>query len=144
MIYLDTSAFLKLYLREKSSEFVQRYVEGQDQPVPIVDVLEWEFANALRLKVFWHELDDATVEHLLARFDNRLRRGQYAAVEIDVTRRTKDLRHILLHTPTAGSRTLDLLHVATAMQLSPEYFLSFDDRQRSIAESVGLQVLPRG
>ncbi|MCA1755783.1 MAG: type II toxin-antitoxin system VapC family toxin [Spirochaeta sp.] len=142
MIYLDTSAFPKLYLREESSEFVQRCIETQDQPIPVVDVLEWEFANALRLKVFWKELDAGTVEHLLALFDDRLKRGQYATAELDAPRRSQDLRNISRHSQTYGSRTLDLVHVASAVQLQPEYFLSFDERQRAVATAVGLSVLP--
>jgi len=73
VIYLDTSAFLKLYIREEGSESVQATIESQDQPLPVADVLQWEFFNALRLKVFWQEMDDATVDHLFALFDDRQR-----------------------------------------------------------------------
>lgn len=142
MIYLDTSAFLKLYLREDGSEYVQACLESQDEPVPMVDVLQWEFANAVRLKVFWKDIGTQTADHLLALFEDRLFRGQYAVMEIDAGRRTRDVQTLVRHTEKLGCRTLDVLHVATALQLSPERFVSFDERQRSLARAFGMRVVP--
>lgn len=142
MIYLDTSSFLKLYVREHGSEFVQQCLEEQDQPVPIPDILRFEFLNALRLKVFWNELTDGTVDHLVALFDDRLLRGQYVVVEIDADRRISDFRNLTSHSSTVGCRTLDVLHVATALQLGPDRFITFDDRQRLLATAAGLPVEP--
>ena len=142
MIYLDTSAFLKLYLREEGSEFVQRCLEEQDHPVPMPDILRCEFLNALRLKVFWNELTDQTADELLSLFDDRLLRGQYAVVEIDANRRISDFRQLTSHSSTLGCRTLDVLHVATALQLGPDRFITFDDRQRMLAAASGLTVEP--
>ena len=142
MIYLDTSAFLKLYVREQRSEFVQHCLESQDNPVPMPDILRCEFVNALRLKVFWNELDDPTVDHLLTLFDDRLLRGQYAVVEIDSSRRIDDFRDLSAHCRSLGCRTLDVLHVATALQLKPDRFITFDQRQRLLAVAAGLTVEP--
>lgn len=142
VIYLDTSAFLKLYVREAGSEFVQHCLESQDYPVPIPDILRCEFLNALRLKAYWNELDDSTVDRLLTLFDDRLLRGQYAVVEIDGSRRISDFRQLSAHTVSLGCRTLDILHVATALQLRPRRFITFDQRRRSLAVAAGLAVEP--
>ena len=143
MIYLDTSAFLKLYVREEGSQFVQGCLEEQEAPLPIPDILRFEFLNALRLKVFWNELTDSTVEHLFALFDDRPLRGQYEVVEIDAGRRISDFRHLTSHSSALVFRTLDVLHVATALQLGPDRFITFDDRQRSLATTAaGLSVQP--
>lgn len=138
MIYLDTSAFLKLYIRENGSESVQRALESQDQPLPVPDVLQWELVNALRLKVFWGELEARTVDQLVALFDDRLLRGQYVAVEINRGRLTTDIRELSRHTETVGSRTLDVVHVAVALQLQVNAFITFDARQRTLADAAGL------
>jgi predicted nucleic acid-binding protein len=140
VIYLDTSAFLKLYIREEASSFVQESIESQDDPIPVAEVLQWEFFNALRLKVFWGEMNDATVDHLLALFDDRMRRGQYAVADIDRPRLSSDVREISRHTGTIGSRSLDVVHVAVALQLEVDRFVTFDDRQRTLASTVGLSV----
>jgi predicted nucleic acid-binding protein len=40
------------------------------------------------------------------------------------------------------SRSLDLMHVAAAILLGAETFLSFDGRQKQVAEAEGLLVRP--
>jgi hypothetical protein len=43
-------------------------------------------------------------------------------------------------TPTFGTRTLDLLHVASAVFLQSEKFYTFDKKQAELARSEGLVV----
>lgn len=43
------------------------------------------------------------------------------------------------HVAKLGIRTLDTLHVATALQLKAERFWTFDDRQTKLAHAVGLK-----
>jgi predicted nucleic acid-binding protein len=38
-----------------------------------------------------------------------------------------------------GLRTLDTLHVASALELKAERFWTFDDRQKKLARAVGLK-----
>jgi predicted nucleic acid-binding protein len=46
------------------------------------------------------------------------------------------------HTATTGTRSLDLIHIATALELGAADFLSLDNRQRQAASAEGLIVLP--
>ena len=41
-----------------------------------------------------------------------------------------------------GQRTIDLLHVAIALEAKATTFLSFDNRQRKLAKAAGLEVKP--
>ena len=43
------------------------------------------------------------------------------------------------HGPRLGTRTLDTLHVACAVELKAERFWSFDDRQLKLAVAAGLK-----
>jgi predicted nucleic acid-binding protein len=43
-------------------------------------------------------------------------------------------------TSKGGHRTLDILHVATAVHLRATEFLTFDGRQKKIARHAGLKV----
>lgn len=43
---------------------------------------------------------------------------------------------------TTGGRTLDALHVATALILGVQVFVTFDVRQRELAREAGLKVRP--
>jgi predicted nucleic acid-binding protein len=40
-----------------------------------------------------------------------------------------------------GTRTLDVLHVACALELKLRRFLSFDERQQQLAAAVGLRLV---
>ena len=83
MIYLDTSAFLKLYFLETGSQVVQDAVVAQDHPLPVWDILRAEMLNAMQLKVFWKDISGKEADHLAELFEVRLRRGQYYTPEID-------------------------------------------------------------
>lgn len=43
-----------------------------------------------------------------------------------------------LHSEKLGTRSLDILHVAIALSLGCETFLSFDKRQIALAKKAGL------
>ena len=46
------------------------------------------------------------------------------------------------HGPMVGTRTLDILHVAAALVLDAKRFLTFDQRQHTLAKKAGLEVAP--
>ena len=45
------------------------------------------------------------------------------------------------HTAELGTRTLDVLHVATAVVLGLIHFVSYDKRQLALAKRVGLKIV---
>jgi predicted nucleic acid-binding protein len=40
-----------------------------------------------------------------------------------------------------GTRSLDIFHVACALELKSRYFLTFDQRQQKLASAVGLKTV---
>lgn len=140
MLYLDTSALLKLYIREAGSEAVQSAVQAQDEPLPVWEIQEMELLNALQLKVFWQELDASEVERQMELFARRKAKGFYYTPEIRRAELMAEFRRLAELTPQLGCRTMDILHVACARQLQPAGFLSFDARQIQLAKEVGLAV----
>lgn len=140
MLYLDTSAFLKLYVLEEDSAAVNQKVISQTEPLPIWDLQEAEFINALRLKIFWGDLTEKEVETLLQQFQRRKRQGFYVVPELDRIDLMQTFRDLSRHTPELGCRTLDILHVACALQMCADEFLTFDTRQRQLAHRAGLTV----
>lgn len=45
------------------------------------------------------------------------------------------------HTPRLGTRSLDVLHVACALELKLRHFLSLDERQQKLVRAVGLKLV---
>lgn len=141
MLYLDTSAFLKLYVREEGSELVQETVASQFEPLPVWDILEMEFHNALQLKVFRDELTESEATHQQSLFRQRKTKGFYFVPEISRAELMAEFRRLAARTPRLGCRSMDILHVACACLLKPDRFLSFDTRQKELATAAGLSVL---
>lgn len=138
MIYLDTSAFLKLYIREPGSQEVQDLVIAQDHPLPVWDLLEAEFTNALRLKAFWQDITPAQAAAQIGLFQQRKQQGFYHVPEIDRGGLLAAFRRLSEETPRLGCRTLDIMHVACATLLAPDTFVTFDAQQRALALQAGL------
>jgi predicted nucleic acid-binding protein len=53
--------------------------------------------------------------------------------------RTAELSRV--HTITLGTRALDVLHVASALELGVRSFVTYDTRQAALAKAVGLKTL---
>lgn len=142
MIYLDTSAFIKLYFLEDGSEYVQRCVMEQNHPLPFWEIQEMELINACHLKVFWGDISAAEADVQIQRMASRLHRGQYYVPEINRGALMNAFRNLSRQTPQFGCRSMDILHVACALQISPRFFISYDRRQRELADHAGLTVRP--
>ena len=141
MIYLDTSALVKLYVLEAGSEFVQSCLSEQDDPLPIWELQEAELANALHLKVFRNEWTEAEAELQIEHFHSRKQRGLYVFPEIDRVELIREFHRLSLETPRTGCRTMDIFHVACALQIPSCRFLSFDGRQGKLARLAGLEMI---
>ena len=140
MIYLDTSAFIKLYIREEHSESVNRIVIRQDEPLPVWFLHALELRNAFNLKVFRQELTPADADGMAKLYQDRLQAGIYAAPRLEVSDLAATAIQLTTHTRHLGCRSLDILHVAAAKLIGVRRFVTFDDRQRRLAETVGLKV----
>jgi predicted nucleic acid-binding protein len=140
MLYLDTSALLKLYVRENGSEEVQAQVASQNLPLPIWEIQEAELINALRLKVFWNEITLAESQTQIELFQSRRKRGLYVFPEIDRNSLMKRFLDLSAETTRLGCRTMDIFHVACALEINATAFLSFDTRQNTLAADAGLKL----
>jgi predicted nucleic acid-binding protein len=140
VLYLDTSALLKLYLKERGSAETQRLVAGQRHPLPVWEIQQMEFVNALRLKVFWKNLSPADADRQIDLFKERRRRGLYYHPEIDRLELAENFKRLSRETVRHGGRTFDVLHVACALVLGARQFVTFDTKQSLVACQAGLDV----
>jgi predicted nucleic acid-binding protein len=99
-----------------------------------------EFTNAVAQHVFRRVITEFEAQAVYSQFEGDRASGFWSEVElpkntfelcIDLARR---------YTPQLGIRTLDILHVASALELKASQFWTFDDRQAKLAKAVGLKV----
>ena len=111
-------------------------------PLPITHHGRVEVVNGICLAAFRRQIDAATLKDVLGSFAEDIDTGRYAYAEVpwrSALRRAAELSRE--YTPEIGCRSLDVLHVACALELGLPNFLTFDARQRRLARSVGLKLV---
>lgn len=137
-IYLDSSALIKLFVSEEGSGALNLAILGA-QDVIIPDLTLTEMASALgRL------MREGRVTLAVARiFHQEAEKlsASYRRLELTppIHRRAERL---LLTSVKIPLRTLDALHIATALDADVATVVSYDTRLREAAQSQGLFVAP--
>jgi predicted nucleic acid-binding protein len=141
--YFDTSALVPIYIRDDRSEKMQRLLRARAEPIIVTPLHLHELHNAARLCQFWGNLTPERATEVLRQIEKDEREGRLVSVIppwAEVYRTGQRL--IAEHTPQVGSRSLDILHVASALALAAHEFCGFDERQNKLARAAGLKLLP--
>lgn len=141
--YADSTLLVKLYALEPNSPAVSKLIIDCPGQIPFTPIHHVEVRTAMRARRFRGEITPAQLAAALADLDSDLatRRWQIPELSLEaVFRRTEAVSAAQVE--ARGCRTLDLLHVASALELDASEFLSFDHRQRQVAQAAGLKVRP--
>jgi predicted nucleic acid-binding protein len=130
-----------LYLgTENYSETARELTAGFDFGIPYPWLIELELCTALRRILAKRVLLSKTIRNIKA----AQKEGILVEYEFDFKRVIASALELSeRYTVTLGLRTFDILHVATALELEARVLASFDIRQRKLAASVGLKILPQ-
>ena len=124
-VYIDTSAAAKLVVEEDETSAVKSYLNDRSaNDIPLVSSLLLE--TELRRLAVRYDLEQSTVADVLRRFD---------LIEPD---RALFTEAGLL--PGKNLRSLDALHLATAVRADVDVVLAYDRRMADAAQAIGLQV----
>lgn len=139
--YADTGFLCSLYALDAHTRRAAARMKRQALPLPITWLHQLEFRNALRLRVFRHEITpsqrDASLNAMLA----DMAAGVLRAVVPPLTAMLTEAERLsALHSDTLGTRSLDILHVSAALVLGLSKCLTFDIRQIALAKAAGLKV----
>ena len=140
MVYIDTSAIVKLYIRESDSRSLSEWIKKNNEPLPLTSLIELEFINALKLKQFRNEIGREDFNSILLKLQEHEKKGVYYRPPMDWTvvfSHAHDLSKN--HTAEIGSRSLDILHIASALFLKIEKVLTYDEKQAQLALLAGLK-----
>jgi uncharacterized protein len=127
-VYLDTSAAAKLLIRESESAALRDYLDrlGPDG-VPISSAL---LETELRRFGLRFDLSQAAISDLLDR--------------VDLVEPNRSLFAEAGLLPGPNLRSLDALHVATALRLDASVVVTYDHRLSQAARTVGLATTAPG
>lgn len=139
----DSSLIVALYLAEEDSARADAACAAVAPPILLTDWHRVEIANAFQRAVKNGRITATQAKLLWQDFTDDINTGRFEIATIDhaaVLNRSLELTQ--KHTATTGTRSLDLIHIATALEIEATDFLSFDHRQRQAGSAEGLNVLP--
>jgi len=133
-VFLDTSAFAKRYVAEQGSDKVIALCQQADSLIVSVICLPELISTLSRL----------LREKKLAKADYRKLKGDAMAdlTDVDICQLTSDiLVSVVSLLESHPLRAMDALHVACALVVEPDIFVSADHRQLAAAQKVGLKIV---
>jgi hypothetical protein len=144
-IYFDTGLLLKLYYDEPNSAKTVTFIQGYGKPIVFCRLQQTELRNALYRKCARKEMTPVQLAEALKLIQGDLDSGLLRAPEIDWPEVwTNADRLTAKYALATQCRTLDVLHVAVAMQLDIKTFGTTDVRQMIVARKAGLKVVSLG
>ena len=133
-VFLDTSAFAKRYVAEQRSDKVMALCQKADSLVVSVICLLELISTLSRL----------VREKKLTKADYRKLKGDAMAdlADVDICHKTSEiLVSVVSLLESYPLRAMDALHVACALAVKPDIFVSADHRQLTAARKAGLKTV---
>lgn len=145
--YPDTSVLCASYREQENSARADAWLRELPGPLPVSSLLLLEFRQSIRfqMRLFANDrgkgFSKTEGTAVLRALQSDLSNGVLEMVApdwADVHRIAEELSG--KHTEARGHRFADILHVATAIHLGAETFLTFDQNQKRLAEAEGMRV----
>lgn len=145
MDYWDTSALLKLYAPEPdSAHFLARVAKGQ-RPLLTADLAAVELRCELQRKEHVGDLHEGGAAALFERFTHDVEAQRILTVPYG-PEVLKNVQTLVVHAyradPPVMIRSLDAVHIASALASNAAWVVATDTRLRDVARSMGLRVAP--
>lgn len=147
--FADTSVLCGLLHEQSTTPDAEALFAELAAPLTLSTLVAFEFRQSARLQSFRFGADRTQgwsareTEKMLAQFDANLAAGAfvYSAVSWPDVHALAE-RLSAEHTIQGGHRTLDVLHVATAVHARADLFCTLDSAQAALARAAGLKVRP--
>ena len=142
MLYVDTSIIVKLYIKEECSLDASNRIIENNEAIPLTGFHDLEFTNAINLKHFRGEITEDEAGYIMSKFYEHESKGIYYRPQLSWAETFRYASNLSgNHTKNTGSRSLDILHVALALSIKADKFLTFDTRQSKLASLAGLKIV---
>jgi predicted nucleic acid-binding protein len=116
-------------------------LKKNNEAIPLTSFHELELINTIQLKQFRSEITLDEARLIMSRFEEHEITGIYYRPQLNwsaIFIHAIDLSK--KHSSSIGSRSLDILHVASALSINADRFLTLDDRQARLVELAGLKL----
>lgn len=141
-VYVDPSALCRLYLNQPGLRELSDWRRRIGGSLPVTHHGRTEVVNGICRATFAGQLGEAEMLEALDEVEADFADGRLYQADLlwrAALNRAGELSR--KHTPRLGTRALDVLHVACALELKLRHFLTFDDRQAKLATATGLKLV---
>ena len=144
MTYCDSSFLTALYITPDTfNSQAHREAAKFTGTIPYTLLNELELLNTLRRVLGNRSIDQTLHDAIIREIETDKADGLLHNAELNQIKLYEKARELSRkHTSSLACRSLDILHVASALVLGAKKFASFDNRQRKLASTVSLTVLP--
>lgn len=139
IIYFDTSALAKWYLKEARSDDVEKYIQGHG-PVDISDLTAVEMRTLLARRRRERNIDPKTEIKIYATFEEDIRQKFLICHPLPVGLAAGAV-NLLSVLSDLQLRTLDALHLTIAKEIQAEVVATADRIMAIGAEAMGFSVV---
>lgn len=141
-VYWDTSVVLKLYVEETDSETWYKLLQMEKEQIYSSELLKLEMAFCLAQKEYRGEVSRNGAAALFDRFLNDVAKGLYGLFPMQPHVFSKAYTLAFSHISDLNLlRTLDGIHLSTALQHGFRKIATADHRLAKAAQAEGLDVL---
>lgn len=137
--YADTSFFVSLYLSDQHSLEAQRLASQSVVWLTPLHIAEW--THAIEQHVFRKKVSASEAARLHSAFQAATTGGVWPEVSIPELAFQRCTELARRYAAKFGLRTLDTLHVASALELNADTFWTFDERQQKLAKACHLRTV---
>jgi predicted nucleic acid-binding protein len=139
IVYADSSFIVSVYVQSQHSESADGLLRQRPQ-IYVTPFILAEWAHALAGQVFRGQMSPSEAQRIDHTFQDDRKSGLWLGSAMP--ERAFDICADLArrYGPKLGTRTLDSLHVACALELKAERFWTFDERQAKLAKAQGMKI----
>jgi predicted nucleic acid-binding protein len=143
-VYWDTSCLLKLYCREPDSEMYLKLLEQDGEPPVTSSLATTELYFAFLQKQIRGETGSEKAGDLFGEFEEDMAQGLLFLIPVGepLYRKSRELAGTCYFAdPSVHLRSLDGLHLATALHAECRTVATTDQRMRAAARLMGISLL---
>lgn len=141
VIYADTSFLFSVYGNDAHTPRAIAWIQNSGIAISITELADYELGNALRFSEFSKRLSPGKSAAYMAEYEADRAAGRVSVEVCNLASLVQEAKRLsATHTLTGGHRGFDILHVAGALKLGADQFLTFDANQKKLAVAAGLAV----
>lgn len=147
--FADTSFLCALYRVQDNSPVAYKLAEELRESMAVSSLVLFEFRQSVRLQAFRFSKDrtqgysPGEATRVLETLQANLGGGALVVAPADWPEVHSLAEQLSAqHTAAMGNRSIDILHVATALHIGAKQFLTLDAQQAALAKAAGLKAMP--